>query len=78
MYRGRNQQMFEPIVTIDKPIELMSQRFIGLTDFGTGTIGQEFMAQSSSADAPFRRYQMPVEILGAIQIASGSMWRPII
>jgi hypothetical protein len=61
---GRNEQIFTPIVSIEKPIELMRQRFVGLTDFGSGTVGQEIVTQSPSTDAPFPCEQMPVEILG--------------
>lgn len=51
--RSRNEQIVEPVWVIHKAIELVSGGEIVLTDFGSGTIGPEVMAQSPSPNLQF-------------------------
>ena len=46
----------------------MSGRIELLSHFGSRTIGQKIMAQGPSADTPFSRDQMAIEILGVIEV----------
>jgi len=68
--RGRNEQVFKPIVTIDKAIEFMSRRFEILSDASPRRIGQEIMADSPSPDSELSGSQMAVKIVSIRQKAS--------